>query len=206
MTRLPANSTTSAPAPPGGPAEPAGPRPAAVLVPIYDGPQGPTLLFIRRTAGRTHSGQVAFPGGRPEPQDADPVATALREAREELGILPQQVRILGRLPTVETVTSNFAIVPVVGRLAGRPRLELQADEVAAVLDVPLESLAAPGLPIEEDWALPLPGERLPAGVRVKPGQTRRIRYFPWGDDRIWGATERMVEHLLAALRAGTLRL
>jgi 8-oxo-dGTP pyrophosphatase MutT (NUDIX family) len=177
-----------------------------VLVPVYDGPAGPTLLFIRRTAGRTHSGQVAFPGGRPEPGDADAVATALREAQEELGIPPAAVRVLGRLPTVDTVTSNFAIVPVVGRLDARPRLTLQADEVAAVLDVPLAALAAPGLPIEEDWALPLPGERPPPNARLTPGQTRRIRYFPWGEDRIWGATERMVEHLLAAVRAGTLRL
>jgi 8-oxo-dGTP pyrophosphatase MutT (NUDIX family) len=203
VTQSPANSTASAPA---AAPDPAGPRPAAVLVPIYDGPQGPTLLFIRRTAGRTHSGQVAFPGGRPEPEDAGPEATALREAQEELGIPPERVRVLGRLPTVDTITSNFAIVPVVGRLRARPRLTLQANEVAAVLDVPLESLSAPGLPVEEDWALPLPGERLPPNVRVKPGQTRRIRYFPGGEDRIWGATARMVEHLLAALRAGTLRL
>ena len=222
MTPSPEDSTPSAPAPsaapaaspaPAAPADPAGPRPAAVLVPVYDGPRGPTLLFIRRTAGRTHSGQVAFPGGRPEPGDADAVATALREAQEELGIPPEAVRVLGRLPTVDTVTSNFAIVPVVGRLDGRPRLTIQADEVAAVLDVPLESLAAPGrrctsqdTVVEEDWALPLPGERLPANARLTPGQTRRIRYFPWGEDRIWGATERMVEHLLAAVRAGTLRL
>jgi len=203
VTPSPADSTSSAPA---APPDPAGPRPAAVLVPIYDGPGGPTLLFIRRTAGRTHSGQVAFPGGRPEPQDAGPVATALREAQEELGIPPERVRVLGRLPTVDTITSNFAIVPVVGRLRARPRLTIQADEVAAVLDVPLESLSAPGLPVEEDWALPLPGERLPPDARIRPGQTRRIRYFPWGEDRIWGATARMVEHLLAALRAGTLRL
>ena len=203
MTPSPADSTSSAPA---APPDPAASRPAAVLVPIYDGPRGPTLLFIRRTAGRTHSGQVAFPGGRPEPQDAGPVATALREAQEELGIPPERVRVLGRLPTVDTITSNFAIVPVVGRLRARPRLTMQADEVAAVLDVPLESLSAPGLPVEEDWALPLPGERLPPDARIRPGQTRRIRYFPWGEDRIWGATARMVEHLLAALRAGTLRL
>jgi len=149
---------------------------------------------------------VAFPGGRPEPGDDGPEATALREAQEELGIDPAEVRLAGRLPTVETVTSNYAIVPVVGLLPRRPPLSLQEREVAAVLDVPLRALSAAGLPLEEEWPLPLPGEHLPPGVRLKPGQTRRIRYFPWGEDRIWGATERMIEHLLAALRAGQLTL
>jgi 8-oxo-dGTP pyrophosphatase MutT (NUDIX family) len=173
-------------------------------VPVYDGPGGPTLLFIRRTSGGRHSGQVAFPGGRPEPGDAGPVATALREAQEELGIDPALVRVVGLLPTVETLTSNFAITPVVGRLAGRPPLRRQAREVAAVLDVPLAALLSPGLPLEEEWPLPLPGE--PASRTAGPGQTRRIRFFPWGEDRIWGATERMVEHLLQAVRSGTLVL
>ena len=181
-------------------------RPAAVLVPIYDGPAGPTILFIRRTTGISHSGQVALPGGRPEPGDADLVTTALREANEELGIDPALVRVVGLLATVETITSNFAITPVVGRLAGRPPLRLQQSEVDAVLDVPLSALLAPGLPLEADWTLPLPGEPLPAGTRLKPGQVRRIRYFPWGDDKIWGATARMVEHLLAAVRNGDLTL
>jgi 8-oxo-dGTP pyrophosphatase MutT (NUDIX family) len=179
-------------------------RPAAVLVPLYDGPQGPSLLLIRRTAGLHHSGQVAFPGGRPEPGDDGPVDTALREAQEEVGIDPAQVRVVGQLPVVETVTSNYAIVPVVGRLTHRPPLVLQEREVAAVLDVPLEALLAPGLPLEEQWPLPLPGESLPPNVRFKPGQTRRIRFFPWGEDRIWGATARILEHLLGAVRAGTL--
>jgi hypothetical protein len=114
------------------------------------------------------------------------------------------VRVVGQLPVVETVTSNYAIVPVVGRLSRRPPLTLQEREVAAVLDVPLQALLAPGLPLKEEWALPLPGESLPPNVRFKPGQTRRIRYFPWGEDRIWGATARILEHLLDAIRAGTL--
>lgn len=191
-------------------------RPAAVLIPIYDGPHGPTLLFIRRTLGVNHPGQVAFPGGRPEPGDADAVATALRETEEELGIDPALVRVVGTLPMVETLTSNYAITPIVGRLAGRPVLLLQNCEVAAVLDVPLVALQAPGLPREADWALPLPGERPPPRALTlpgPPGQTpghppavRRIRFFPWGEDKIWGATERMVEELLDALRTGALSL
>lgn len=181
-------------------------------MPIYDGPRGPTLLFIRRTMGVNHPGQVAFPGGRPEPGDAGPVATALREAREELGIDPGLVRVVGTLPTVETMTSNYAITPVVGRLAGRPPLRLQDSEVAAVLDVPLTALQGPGLPLEEDWPLPLPGERLPppssvaGGVGLHGARVRRVRFFPWGEDKIWGATERMVEQLLDALRSGKLPL
>jgi 8-oxo-dGTP pyrophosphatase MutT (NUDIX family) len=198
---------TDAPAAPSAAPSPrAGRRVAAVLVPIYDGPQGPTVIFIRRTTGINHPGQVAFPGGRPEPGDADLAATALRETYEELAIPPSLVRIVGVLPTVETLTSNYAITPFVGRLATRPVLRPQQREVDAVLDVPLAALLAPGLPLEADWELPLPGERLPPGVRIKPGQVRRVRYFPWGEDNIWGATARMVEELLAAIRGGSLTL
>ena len=198
-----------------------GRRPAGVLVPVYDGPRGATLLLIRRTAGGLHGGQVAFPGGRPEPGDATLLGTALREAYEEVGIEPAAVEVVGVLPVVETLTSNFAIFAYVGRLPERPRLRLQASEVAAVLDVPLADLLAPGLPVEEVWEFsrgrdqalaPAAGGRRTAGARPEgaageSGAVRRpVRYFPWGEDKIWGATARIVEHLLAALRTGTLRL
>jgi 8-oxo-dGTP pyrophosphatase MutT (NUDIX family) len=175
---------------------PAGRRPAAVLIPIYDGPAGPTLILIRRTPGGVHSGQVAFPGGRPEPEDAGLEQTALREAREELGINPAAVRIVGRLPVVETMVSNFAIHAFVGRLKGRPAMVPQWSEVAAVLDVPLAALLA--APCEEWWELPAADA---SGTR-----RRLVRYYPWGDDKIWGATERMIEHLTAAIKAGALAL
>jgi 8-oxo-dGTP pyrophosphatase MutT (NUDIX family) len=178
------------------PSELHGRRPAAVLVPIYDGPDGPTLILIRRTPGGVHSGQVAFPGGRPEPEDASLEQTALREAREELGINPAAVRLIGRLPVVDTIVSNFAVHPFVGRLRGRPAMVPQWSEVAAILDVPLVVLMA--APREEWWELPVAGA---GGAR-----RRLVRYYPWGDDKIWGATERMIEHLTAALRAGTLAL
>jgi 8-oxo-dGTP pyrophosphatase MutT (NUDIX family) len=181
-----------------------GRRLAAVLVPIYDGPEGPTLLLIRRTTTVNHPGQVAFPGGRPEPGDASMLETALREAEEELGIAPTSVRITGTLPLVETLTSNWAISPFVGRLTSRPPLRLQQSEVAAVLDVPISALLCDGLPVEEEWPLPLPGERL--AVAPDGARTRRVRYYPWGEDKIWGATGRMLESLVAALRSGTLTL
>lgn len=183
-------------------------RPAAVLVPVYPGPQGPTLILIRRTLSVSHAGQVGFPGGRPEPGDADLMATALREAQEELGLDPASVQMVARLPVVETVVSSYAIHPFVGKLPARPAMRPQETEVAAVLEVPLEALLAPGLPIEEQWLLPPPGER--SGSQAADGSRnatlRLVRYFPWGEDRIWGATARIIEHLLAAVRRGDLQL
>ena len=189
-----------------------GRRPAAVLVPVYPGADGPTLLLIRRTPVGHHGGQVAFPGGRPEPGDTSLLDTALREAQEEVGIEPADVRIAGLLPVVETMTSNYAIFAYVGRLAKRPALRLQASEVAAVLDVPVHALMAPGLPVEEVWELPIPGQpgtgtdapSAAGSIPVSAPRLRRVRYFPWGPDKIWGATSRILEHLLEALRTGTI--
>lgn len=191
-----------------------GRRPAAVLVPVYPGVGGPTLLLIRRTPVGHHGGQVAFPGGRPEPGDATLEETALREAQEEVGIDPASVRIAGLLPVVETMTSNYAIFAYLGHLAARPALRMQASEVAAVLDVPVRALMAPGLPLEEVWEFPLsgqpeagPNDRTSATpLPISTPRLRRVRYFPWGEDKIWGATSRILEHLLEALRTGALIL
>jgi 8-oxo-dGTP pyrophosphatase MutT (NUDIX family) len=189
-------------------------RSAAVLAPAYDGPDGPTLVFIRRTTRVNHPGQVAFPGGRPEPGDRDLLQTALREAHEEVGLNPDEVSVLGALPVVETVTSNYAISAFVGRLLDRSILRPQPDEVAAILDVPLEALLAPGMPLDEEWDVPVSmdpptlAESL-GSAAVLPTvavHRRRVRYYPWGDDRIWGATQRIVEYLLAAVRRGDLTL
>ena len=173
-----------------------GRRPAAVLAPIYDGPEGPTLILFRRTPGGLHSGQVAFPGGRPEPGDRDLEETALREAEEELGIPRSLVRVIGRLPVVETQVSNYAIHAFVGRLSARPDIRPQVSEVAAVLEVPLSALMA--TPAEEWWDLP--------AVDATGTRRRRVQFFTWGEDRIWGATQRMIEHLVEAVRDGRLTL
>lgn len=181
-----------------------GRRPAAVLVPIYDGTDGPTVVMIRRTARGHHSGQFAFPGGRPESVDIDLCATALREAHEEVGINPADVTILGSLPTVETITTNYAITAYVGRLGSHPVLVRQPDEVAEILEIPLAAFLVPGLPLTEDWDLPLPGEPWTAPPEnATPEQRRRaIRFYPWGTNRIWGATARMIEHLVIAIQTG----
>ena len=167
-----------------------------MLAPIYDGPEGPTLILFRRTAGGPHSGQVSFPGGRPEPGDRDLEETALRETEEELGIPRTTVTVIGKLPVVETQVSNFAIQAFVGRLAGRPEMRAQESEVAAILEVPLSALMS--TPKEEWWELP---------AVEGNGMTRRlVRFFPWGEDRIWGATQRMIEYLVAGVQSGEIVL
>ena len=179
-------------------------RPAAVLIPIFPTPEGPHVVVIRRTARGRHAGQHAFPGGRPEPEDADLQATALREAHEEVGIDPAGVTIVAALPVVETIVTNYAISAFVGLLDRRPTMVAQPDEVAEILEVPLAALMADGLPLVEEWDLPLPGEpwTTPASDATPEQRRRTIRYYPWRDHQIWGATARMIEHLARALRDG----
>ena len=118
------------------------PAHAAVLVPIVLRDQ-PTVLLTQRTLHlSTHSGQVAFPGGRSDPEDADAAATALREAQEEVGLAPEAVEVLGSLSTYVTGTS-FIVTPVVGLV--RPDCVLRPNpyEVAEVFEVPLTFLLNP---------------------------------------------------------------
>src|SRR5262245_31127961 len=117
--------------------------PAAVLVPIIDRPTGLTVLFTQRTPHlRKHSGQVSFPGGRTDPGDPSPEDTALREAREEIGLARERVEVLARLAEY-FVRTGFRVTPVVGLLT--PPLDLVPDrrEVADVFEVPLAFLLDP---------------------------------------------------------------
>ena len=117
--------------------------PAAVLVPIIAHPGGLTVLFTRRTVHlKAHSGQVSFPGGRAEPDDPTPEATALREAEEEIGLARTRVEVLGRCSEYLTRT-GFRVTPVIGLIL--PPLELVPDarEVDEVFEVPLAFLLDP---------------------------------------------------------------
>ena len=165
-------------------------RPAAVLVPLLWHEGAWHLLFIRRARHEhdPHSGQVSFPGGRVEPQDPSPEAAALREAAEEIGLRPQDVRVLGRLPRVRTVT-DYLVTPVVGRIPWPYPLRPAQEEVADVFTVPLDWLARPEHRVQVWRALP--------GAKPYP-----VFFFhPYGPQEhvIWGATARMVLALLAAL-------
>jgi 8-oxo-dGTP pyrophosphatase MutT (NUDIX family) len=167
---------------------PPGQTPAAVLVPIVPGPGGCYLLLTRRTDGLTnHRGEIAFPGGRLEPGETAPAA-ALREAHEELGIVPGEVELIGGLPGVGTNLSRFWIMPWVGVLRPdcRSGIVPNPSEVADLLDVSLDGLAAPGCRRDQRF---IRGSR----VVVSPAYDT-----PAGT--IWGATARIVAELLERVR------
>ncbi len=176
------------------------PRPAAVLVPIIareaqEGTRdaceghgrGLTVLFTLRTQHlAAHAGQIAFPGGKVEPGDASPLEAALREAREEVGLAPERVEILGYLDCYQTAT-GFRIVPVVGLIAPPLALTLDEREVAEVFEVPLAHFLDPR------------NHRRHA-VHWK-GALRRYYAMPYGDRYIWGATAGMLRNLYERLVA-----
>lgn len=166
-----------------GPSEPL--TPASVLVPVLDHPAGPTVLLTQRTAGLTaHAGQISFPGGRSEPEDPDPVATALREAEEEVALPPDRVRVLGRLDTY-VVRSGYAVVPIVGVVD--PPVDLRPDpaEVAEIFEVPLAFFLSAGMPQTHS--------------RRFMGRERHFYVFPYGDRYIWGATAGMLRNFREVL-------
>jgi 8-oxo-dGTP pyrophosphatase MutT (NUDIX family) len=163
-------------------------RKAAVLLALFEEHGETYLAFIRRASTlRSHSGEIAFPGGSVDTDDVSPVMTALREAREEIGLDPARAEILGILAPVFTVVSNFLVTPVVAFLPqGLGALELQASEVAEIILVPLHGLADPAIAHSEEW--------------TRGGLTRTVYFYDYGSYRIWGATARILNMLLEVLR------
>jgi 8-oxo-dGTP pyrophosphatase MutT (NUDIX family) len=159
-------------------------RKAAVLLPLFEQDGQLFLAFIRRsTTLRSHSGEIAFPGGGIDPADTSMVMTALREAQEEIGLDPAHVDVLGLLSPVFTVVSNFLITPVVAFLPqGLGELHLQASEVHEVLLLPVQGLADPAIAHTEQW--------------TRDNRTRLVYFYDYGSYRIWGATGRMLNAFL----------
>ncbi len=118
------------------------PAHASVLIPLVQREQLSVLLTLRPTHMSSHSGQIAFPGGKADPDDADAVATALREAQEEVGLEPAFVQVIGTLP-IYTTGSAFIVTPVVALVQPGFRVQPNADEVADVFEVPLDFLMDP---------------------------------------------------------------
>jgi 8-oxo-dGTP pyrophosphatase MutT (NUDIX family) len=159
-----------------------GTKPAAVLVPLFRDPGGALhAVFTERRADlRRHAGEISFPGGRREPQDADLLATALRETHEEIGLPPERVELLGALQPTPTFVTDYAVYPFVGLIEPGFAWVIAEAEVGQVLELPLARLRA--------------GHGRPRLVRR--GLPFRTDVYDVDGHRVWGATARIVTDLL----------
>ena len=163
-------------------------REAAVLVALYEeGGETQVVLTKRPETMASHQGEIAFPGGKRDPEDASLTATALREAEEEVGIDPAGVDLVAELDTIATVASAFTITPFVGVLDEVPLLRPHPVEVVDAFGVAISELLDPGTYREELWDL--------------WGEYRSMTFFELVDETVWGATARILTRLLTAITA-----
>ena len=163
-------------------------KPAAVLVPLVDRPQGMSVLLTQRTQHLSaHAGQIAFPGGSIEPGDPDAAAAALRETEEEIGLGRDHVTLIGRLDTYVTGT-GFEITPVVGIVAVPFSLRIDPFEVDDVFEVPLPFVLDRGNHRRTE--------------RIVEARRRVFFVLPFEGRNIWGATAGMLVNLAEVLAGG----
>ncbi|HEY61041.1 MAG TPA: CoA pyrophosphatase [Anaerolineae bacterium] len=164
------------------------PQRASVLIPFLQKGADWHILFIHRTSNQNdlHSGQVAFPGGRFDHKDRDAINTALREAHEEIGIEPDQVKVLGKLNDFMTIT-NYQVTPIIGVIPWPIPLKLQIEEVKRVFTIPLDWLAN-----ENHFGIK---ER-----KIKNFFPLPVIYYEMYENEIlWGASARIMLYLLFVL-------
>lgn len=157
-------------------------REAAVLVPLFWREAEPWMLFTRRPETlRTHAGQISFPGGTRDPEDASPLHAALRETWEELGIPPDRVEVLGMLDESPTVT-GFRIQPFVGVIPADHPLQPSPAEIEEIIEVPVRHLLQKSVLRTEIWK--------------HEGNDHPVYFFDYAGHVIWGATARILVNLL----------
>ena len=166
-------------------------RPAAVLVPLFEeGGETRVVLTVRSDQLHSHTGEVAFPGGRLDAGEGV-VEGALREAFEEVGLDPGLATVVGQLTALPTVSSDTVMTPVVATLADRPSLTPNPGEVDRVFDVALADLVADGIFHEEWWSVPdrVAGDGFPVGEFP-------VWFFAVAGETVWGATARTLVELV----------
>src|SRR5215203_5004571 len=152
---------------------------SAVLIPVYRSQIGELhIVMILRKPGGVHGGQIAFPGGKHDPEDDTMLDTALREARED---------ILAELPMEQTRTTGYRVFPYVARIALPEQWQIAEREVAAIVDVRLTDLVAPGA---HDRMI----ERFPTWQKAE-----RVSYYRIGEHRLWGLSYRILQPIIPRL-------
>ena len=168
---------------------------AAVLVPVYRLPDGDVaIIAVRRSDWGIHGGQLAFPGGKRERGDRSSWETALREAREEIGLEPESVELVTELPVEDTLTTEFRVSPFLGRIQKPKSWIIDQREIAEVLELRLSELIRPeshGQDYKEwsGWSKP-----------------RCISFYRVGPYQLWGASYRILHPLLPRLVSGELHV
>jgi 8-oxo-dGTP pyrophosphatase MutT (NUDIX family) len=159
---------------------------AAVMLLLYPQQQQLQLLLTRRALHlRHHPGQISFPGGRIEAGESE-LAAAIRECEEEIGIAPNDIKVLGSLPSIAT-SSGFIVSPWVGLLKEQPELRLQQSEVAAAFNLPL-SYALSNKARNDHWF-------------SQPYKTQQLHFLPYQGQLIWGATAAILHQLAEQIYA-----
>jgi 8-oxo-dGTP pyrophosphatase MutT (NUDIX family) len=164
---------------------------AAVLIPVYRSQDGELhIVMILRNPGGVHGGQIAFPGGKHDPEDETMLDTALREVREELGLIVERNAVLAELPMEQTRTTGYRVFPFLARIAVPDRWQIAEREIAEIVDVKLTDLT------RRDAHDKMIG-RFPTWEKAQ-----QVSFYRIGDHRLWGLSYRILQPVLARLVAG----
>ena len=164
---------------------------AAVLIPVYRSQPGDLhIVMILRNPGGVHGGQIAFPGGKHDPADDTMLDTALREAREELGLVVPRSDILAELPMEQTRTTGYRVFPYVARITLPDRWQIAEREIAEIVDVRLSDFTNPGA---HDKMI----ERFPTWQKAE-----QVSYYRIGEHRLWGLSYRILQPIIPRLVGG----
>jgi 8-oxo-dGTP pyrophosphatase MutT (NUDIX family) len=164
---------------------------AAVLIPVYRSQDGELhIVMILRNPGGVHGGQIAFPGGKHDPEDETMLDTALREVREEIGLIVERNDVLAELPMEQTRTTGYRVFPFLARIAVPDRWQIAEREIAEIVDVKLTDLT------RRDAHDKMIG-RFPTWEKAQ-----QVSFYRIGEHRLWGLSYRILQPVLARLVAG----